>query len=132
MPLDEESETLDSLLGSRESSPSSLPSIAHRCLICGVLSDTVTEYHAAGDPLICWECCKQDVVLKCVCNHLQETQLMLQCETCFHWQHGPCENIHIIDHVPHPYTCTHCQENGKITDNIINRDLSVRNNELQS
>ena len=106
---------------------------AHRCLICGVLSDNMTEYHAIGDPLICWDCCKQDVVLKCVCNHLHETQLMLQCETCFHWQHGPCENIHFLDHVPQPYTCSYCQGKQKPTANglLSNRDLSVQNNGLQ-
>jgi hypothetical protein len=101
-------------------------SISSRCLICGMLNDGqfTDQYHDSGEPLICLECRKQDMVVKCTCGHLHEAPLMIQCGACFHWQHGPCENIHVLNDIPELYICSWCNQK-LITNAIPYPDLSV-------
>lgn len=53
-------------------------------------------------------------ITSCICGHNDESDFMIQCEVCLHWQHGYCVGVG-RDAVPDNYNCYACLKSAKKT-----------------
>ncbi|XP_073830327.1 PHD finger protein MBD-R2 [Musca autumnalis] len=56
---------------------------------------------------------RQEEIINCLCKYGEEDGLMIQCELCLCWQHGPCHGIEVESQVPDKYVCYICRNPEK-------------------
>lgn len=52
---------------------------------------------------------REEEIINCVCQFMEEDGLMIQCELCLCWQHGSCNGIEKENQVPDKYICFICK-----------------------